>query len=404
MNFLTNNMKNALLVQPDFPLPHKSRNHKNHVPIGLLKISTFLKKEKNIGTELVYYTENGTNEAIEPDIIFITSVFTYWSKYVQECSLYFKNKYPNIPIVIGGVYASLMPEHCKETTQCDYIITGPIDEVEQYTPDYDLIDIDYQIIHTSRGCPRRCSFCGVYDIEPEWKCKYSIKNEIKKKKIIFYDNNLLANDYIDNILDELIILKRDKKVTYLESQSGFDGRILQKKPYLAFKLKKAGFQHVKIAWDGPFKNYKDIERQIIILEQAGFDRNKLSVFMIYNCTLSYEEVEQKRIKCAEWGVQIIGCRYIPLNQVYDNYSPYKKNQTNKDYYIAENNGWTDKKNKKFKQNLRYTNIAIRFRVPFYSKLLRTDYSIYSLTKEEAKTQLEDFWDPLEFHDFDEDYK
>lgn len=389
-------IKNALLVQPDFPIPHKSRNHKEHIPIGLLKISSFL-KDKNINTELVYF--NKDTEKKVPDIIFITSVFTYWSKDVIDCSLYYKKKYPNVPIIIGGVYASLMPEHCKENSKCDYIIKGPIPEVEEFLPDYSLIDVDFQIIHTTRGCPRRCKFCGAYDIEPNWSSKYSIKNEILKKKIIFYDNNLLANEYIEFILDELIELKKQKKIQYIESQSGVDGRILRKKPFLAFKMFKAGFKSVKIAWDGRYNTYKEVEKQLNILEQAGFKKRDLSIFMIYNTEIPYEEIEKKRIKCAEWGVQIIGCRYIPLNQTFDNYNPYKKGQTSDDYYISEN--WSDEKNKQTKRNFRKHNITVRFRLPFYSKKLLKEKNGFNISKEEGKKTIEDFWDPLKFHNYDE---
>lgn len=392
-------IKNALLVQPNFPIPHKSRNHKQHIPIGLLKISSFL-KSKDIETKLIYF-EKEDEEDFSPDIIFITSVFTYWSKYVIDCSLFYKEKYPNVPIVIGGVYASLMPEHCQKESKCNYIIKGPICEVEKFLPDYDLIDIDFQIIHTTRGCPRRCKFCGAYDIEPEWSSKYSIKNEVSKKKIIFYDNNLLANDYIEFILDELIELRREKKINYVESQSGVDGRILRKKPFLAFKMFKAGFQNVKIAWDGRYDTYEEVEKQIAILNQAGFKNNTLSIFMIYNTEIPYEEIERKRMKCAEWGVQIIGCRYIPLNQTFDNYNPYKKDQTSEDYYISE--GWNDMKNKQVKRNFRKHNVAVRFRLPFYSKILMNQKNGFKISKEEGRETIEDFWDPLEFHNFDEGY-
>ena len=404
MNFIKNNMKRALLVQPKFPLPKKSRNHSKYFPVGLLKISTYLKKEKGMETELIFYNDKETNESFVPDIIFITSIFTYWSKYVKDSVTYFKEKYPNIPIVVGGIYASLMPEHCKEYTKCDYVVEGPIKEVDKYEQDDSLIDIDFQILITSRGCPRKCKFCGAYDIEPEWECKYSIKNEIKKKKIVFYDNNLLANEYIEFILDELIELKKERKISYVESQSGFDGRILKKKPFLAIKLFKAGFKNVKIAWDGPLKQHKSIERQIIILEEAGFKRNEIGVFMIYNANLSYEEMEKKRIKCVEWGVQVVGCRYIHLNQPYDNYNPLKENQTNEDYFINEETGWTDLMNKKFKRNIRYGNICVRYKFDFYSKTFSKEKVKNKISKEEAREKLDDFWDPLEFHNYDEEIK
>mgnify|MGYP003316490570 CR=1 FL=1 len=35
-----------LLVEPDFPIPPKSRNHHNFLPLGLLKIVSLLRKNE----------------------------------------------------------------------------------------------------------------------------------------------------------------------------------------------------------------------------------------------------------------------------------------------------------------------------------------------------------------------
>lgn len=48
--------------------------------------------------------------------------------------------------------------------------------------------------------------------------------------------------------------------------------------------------------------------------------------MLYNYNLPFKELEQKRIKLAEYGVQIMDSRYKPLNYTSDNYNPYKKHQ------------------------------------------------------------------------------
>ena len=227
-DWITDNVKNVLLVEPNFPIPGKSRNHSNFLPIGLLKIASYLRK-KDINVQLVRFEEpkekidynqstflpvdNEENDSFKPDLICVTSIFTYWSKYVKSAVQFYKHKFGDVPIIVGGIYASLMPDHCKKYTGCDEVILGIINDAEQLIPAYDLVDVDYQIIHTTRGCVRKCGFCGTYIIEPEWLCKKSIKNEIFMKKIIFYDNNLLANKYIDNILDELIELKKEKKIS-----------------------------------------------------------------------------------------------------------------------------------------------------------------------------------------------
>ena len=236
MNFndwITDDIKKVLLVEPNFPIPSKSRNHSNFLPIGLLKIASYLRL-KSIEVKLIRYEHKGgqttldeknkEDDSFNPDLICVTSIFTYWSKYVRDAVIHFKNKNPDVPVLVGGIYASLLPDHCKEYTKCDDVIMGTIPEAEALIPAYDLVDVDYQILHTTRGCIRKCGFCGTYIIEPEWLCKKSIKEEIVKKRLIFYDNNLLANYYIEDILNELIELKKERKTTYLESQSGFDGR------------------------------------------------------------------------------------------------------------------------------------------------------------------------------------
>lgn len=421
MNFtdwITEDTKNVLLVEPNFPIPNKSRNHSNFLPIGLLKIAAYL-KTKNINVELIRFEEDKdedygqttlipTEDDFKPDLICVTSIFTYWSKYVKNAVFHYKNKFKDVPILVGGVYASLMPDHCKKYTKCTDVIEGPISEAENLIPDYSLVDVDYQIIHTSRGCIRKCGFCGTYIIEPDWVCKKSIKDEIIKKKLIFYDNNLLANQYIEDILNELIELKKEKKITYLESQSGFDGRILRKKPYLAKMLKDAGFKNPKIAWDYGLIQAPKIKEQIDLLLDAGFLAKEISIFMIYNYEPNYEEMEEKRVKCAEWGVQITDCRYRPLDATDDNYSSYKKEQTSADYYIHKECGWTDQKVRKFRRNIRRHNICMRHEVDYHSTLLERKIVPQEKAKEyrgmkydAAKKYLPDAWCPLEFHPADQ---
>lgn len=357
--------KNVMLVEPNFPVPPKSRNHSNFLPIGLLKISSYL-RNKSSHIELVRFDGSIESET-EPDVIFVTSLFTYWSEYVIEVVQYCKNKFPNSYIIVGGIYASLLPEHCKQYSGCDEVIRGIISEAEDVKPAYDLVDVNYQILHTSRGCIRRCGFCGTYNIEPEYIYKKSIKNEVCKKKLIFYDNNFLANPYVKDILQELIELKHNHIINYIESQSGFDGRILLQHPEYADMIKQAGFKNIKIAWDGSYDDYEDIKKQIDILLNANFKKTSIAIFVLYNYDISYNEMEKKRIKCAEWGIQINDCRYRPLTATYDNYKPRVKNQTNNDYYIHPN--WTDNEVKSFRRNIRRHNITIRYNIDFYSNIL-----------------------------------
>ena len=353
---------NVLLVQPNFPIPTKSKNHHCFLPVGLLKIAQY-HREKGDKVKLV--NGNQKTKRFIPNEIKITSLFTYWADYVKDCVKFYKQTYPDAKIIVGGIYASLMPKHCKEHTGCDEVIVGIIKEAEKYKPAYDLVDVDYQIMHTSRGCVRKCKFCGTWKIEPEFIYKDSIINEICSNKIIFYDNNILANPKIKNILEELSKAKWNGKVVYSECQCGIDGRLLN--PELAKLFKQARLINPRIAWDHSYKQRKEIKKQLSLLFDAGYNPKDTYIFMIYNFDISYKEMLKKLKQCKKWGVQIADCRYRPLTQTFDNYNPHSRNQSNNDYYIHPI--WNDKQVRLFRKRVREQNICIRHGFKEYNKNL-----------------------------------
>ena len=349
-----------LLVEPNFPIPSKSKNHSNFLPIGLLKLASYY-RSKGHKVELV----RGTHQAkIIPNKIIITSLFTYWSKYVKEAVFYFRKLYPKAKIIVGGIYATLMPKHCKEYTSCDEVFVGQHKSAEKVTPAYDLVGVDYQIIHGMRGCSNKCPFCGIWRIENKsFKTADQIKKEIMSNNLIFYDNNILVNPHIEEILKMLANIKFDDKVINCECQSGFDGRILMKKPHLAKLLKKARFKNIRVAWDFPYTeaSAKIVKSWIKILTAVGYKSKDIFVFMIYNWKYGFNQLEKKREKCYEMGVQIADCRFRPLDSTFDNYNPRKKEQNSSDYYISKE--WTDKEIRQFRRNVRKQNICIRYKIP-----------------------------------------
>ena len=352
-----------LLVEPNFPKNKKSKNHCDFLPIGLLKIGSF-HKLKGDKVKLVC----GLHKCgFTPDRILITSLFTYWSKYVHEAAAFYRKAYPNAKIEIGGIYASLMPEDCKKRSPFAHVSRGLYRRgvAEKVKIDYTLLPekLEYQIVHSTRGCIRNCPFCGTWKIEPVFTSKPTIANEICSNKLVFYDNNLLANPDIENILTELSSAMHNGRVVHSESQCGIDGRLLNDK--IARMLKDARFVNPRIAWDGKYNAKGSIKRQIDILKNAGFSPKNTFVFMVYNFDILFEEMIMKVNKCKEWGVQIADCRFRPLNQTYDNYSPNQKEQTGKDYYIHPK--WTDTQVRAFRKIVRQQNIVIRYGFSSYKR-------------------------------------
>ncbi|MBE3139585.1 MAG: radical SAM protein [Thermoplasmata archaeon] len=351
---------NILLVEPEFPIPDKSKNHAHFLPIGLLKIGTW-HKQRGDNVKLI----RGLSDAkMRPDRILITSLFTYWSTEVHAAARYYHSYYPKAEIEVGGIYASLMPDYCKKVLPFAKVTPGLYRKgaAECTHVDFSLLQekLDYQIIHTTRGCNRHCSFCGTWRIEPEFTYKRSILDEIQKSKLVFYDNNFLANPHVDDILDELahVRLLHGRRLT-CESQSGFDLRLLN--PHRARLLRSARFQYPRIAWDGHYKDWPAVKERIDILKEVGYGRKDIFVFMLYNHDLSYEEVKAKLDACRRWNIRVIDCRYRPLDQTYDNYISGPKQQTCIEYYIHP--GWTDKQVRGFRQAVRRQNIAVLLGLP-----------------------------------------
>lgn len=395
--------ENALLIQPGFPWPSKSKNSHQSIPYGLLRIANWMKSEE-INVEF----QRGCNkiENYDPKEIWITSLFSYWADYVKETFDYYSKQYPRARVLIGGILPSLSKEYCIEEFGKDNVHVGLLPQAERFDADYSLLEHkpELQVLITTRGCIRKCKFCYAWKIEGYIQ-PYPIEQVIswiRSNRVIFYDNNILAHPQIEKLLHSLSQVKVNGKVVNYECQSGFDGRILQQKPELAKLLKLARFKHPRIAWDGPLYDADNIKKQLDVLEEGGYSHNAVQIFMLYNHDLSPEEIELKRIQCWKWGVQVMDCRFRPLDQFFENYCP-RKEQTPGDYHI--HTGWSDKSIKMTRRSFRRQNIQVRYnKFPFHSKhferkQLRDKLPMGTLdrlakqSQDEIKKVLSDAWFP-----------
>jgi hypothetical protein len=351
---------NLLLVEPNFPIPIKSRNHSHFLPVGLLKIAQYHK----LRGEKVKLIRGLRKIRFCPDRILITSLFTYWSKQVHEAAQFYHSQFPKADIEIGGVYASLMPEHCKKGSPFATVRRGLYRNgaAENIPIDYSILnqELDFQIVHLSRGCPRQCAFCGTWRIEPRFTVRESALPIIQKRRLIFYDNNLLANPNIDSILQELRDYRTPRgSPLSCESQSGFDLRYLT--PDRAKMLKEAHFVMPRIAWDGKYASWPRVRKAVKLLKHVGYGRKDIFIFMLYNHDLSYAEMRKKLDACRRWRVRVIDCRYRPLDCTEDNYRAGPRPQDPSEYYVHP--GWTDHQIRGFRRAVRHQNIAILLDLP-----------------------------------------
>ena len=124
-----------------------------------------------------------------PDLILVTSIMTYWYPGVMETIAHIKDIFPDTPVVLGGIYARLYPEHARAHSGADEVALddgrGLPDIIARHTgfeisPKFDWHDLDahpypafdlqhhinYIPLLTGRGCPYDCAYCAAKFLEP----------------------------------------------------------------------------------------------------------------------------------------------------------------------------------------------------------------------------------------------
>ena len=242
----------VLLIDFDGKLPN----------LVLCKLSTWHKQQ---GDE-VYL-----NDCIgKPEKTYISTLFT-WNRSKVEKHL---QAYPNA--IVGGFGWDFIVENGK-LIEITHTELPP--EIESLKPDYDLYSVNdiYERIKkgigtkagklkkaktiieagigfTSRGCIRRCGFCGVPIKEGEFHHVAEIKDLLNPKSntLILLDNNLTADPYCIEKLHEI----RDRGLT-VDITQGIDIRLVT--PEIAQALSEVKhLRSLHYAWD-----LMSFERQVM---------------------------------------------------------------------------------------------------------------------------------------------
>lgn len=287
---------NVLLVEPNY--------YTRYPPLGLLKLSTF-HKSRGDEVELVRFPEE---PLMKPNLIYVTSLFTfYWNK-VHEAVRFYKAMFPRATLVLGGVYASLLPDHAMYSG-ADYINIGFNKQLDDLQPDYSLSEKwgwKASIVFSSRGCIRKCRFCAIPTLEGQISNRTTILDIINPqyKKIVVWDNNILAAPHWRNVLDELQELHCE-----VDFNQGFDARLITQEA--ADKIFKLKTQVVRLAFDN-YKDSKFVNQAISLLSKAGLRKRKIMVYVLFNYTDTPDDFFMRTKQLLLNGVVVYPMRYEPL--------------------------------------------------------------------------------------------
>ena len=296
-----------LLVEPAY--------YSRYPPLGLLKIASYY-REKGASVELV---RGCVVPNRKPDQIYVTSLFTWAWEPVWDAVRYYKSKFPDSAVQLGGLYASIMEEHAS-LSGADHIQTGILKEVEDFIPAYDLVpEWDATILQTSRGCNRQCPYCAVWRMEGKIK---STKDKISgliypgHKRIILWDNNILQSPNWRSIFDELIELSK-KRGLKVDFNQGLDARLVTHEA--AEKISRIKTSCVRFSYDNKSVGQK-IENAINKLYEYGLRRRHVGVYILFNCMDNPDDFFARVKHVLQCGAVAMPLRYQPLDSLkYNNH-------------------------------------------------------------------------------------
>lgn len=197
-------------------------------------------------------------------------------------------------------------------------------------------DEDYQVTKLSKGCPHNCQYCFSDDFEP-----VNMPVGFNRNRVLLVDENVLAHPCLIIMLESFNKKRVDGKVIYFEAICGFDIRLLDLDKALAIKY--ARFIKPRIAWDNSIRDHELVYPALDILMSAGYRAIDISVFVLTNYKVPYEECLLKLEYLKKWGVKINDCSY---NCCHDNPIPQY---------------WTIEEMKDFRRMARKHNQLINFR-------------------------------------------
>ena len=280
----------------------------------------------------------------EPDLICVTSGMTYWYPGVFKLIEITKKFFKDVPLILGGIYATLCYEHAKKYSGVDIVFNGRgefevlklISDLTNFKlrtpclpeprrrqansamhhvglhgspephmvrgelmpyPAFDLYpQLDYICISTSRGCPFQCTYCaspfltrGFFRKDPlkvveeidYWTTQFHINN------IAFYDDALLIEPsrHIIPILKEII--KRGIHCNF-HTPNGLHIKEIDEE--VANLLFRTGFKTIRLGFEtsdeatqietGGKVDNQDFRQAIKHLKRAGYSGEEIGVYIM----------------------------------------------------------------------------------------------------------------------------
>ncbi|MFC1477655.1 B12-binding domain-containing radical SAM protein [candidate division KSB1 bacterium] len=250
-----------------------------------------------------------------PDLIFLTSGMTYWYPALIDMVSLIREFYESTPIILGGIYATLMPDHALRNIPVDQVFTGEAENRLSEIPSLESIETRYEELDdlpypafdlyrelkflpilTSRGCPLKCSFCASHKISGPFRMRSvdAVVDEITEscskynvQDVAFYDDALLykKSKHLLPILESVLL--KNLAIRF-HTPNGLQANEIDGET--AKLLVCAGFTTIRLSLESVDEKIRKrmnlkvspegIVRAVESLAAAGFPKHKIETYIL----------------------------------------------------------------------------------------------------------------------------
>lgn len=289
----------------------------------------------------------------EPDLVLVTSMMTYWYPGVQETIVLLRKRFPAVPIVLGGVYATLCHAHARTHCGADQVVSGPAEKRlsgivaeaigyripgEPDTEDLDsypfpALDLQRRIpfvpLLTTRGCPFSCPYCASAILEPKMR-RRGIESVIAEichwhqdfsvRDFVFYDDALLV-DAPRHALPLFEAIARSGLKLRFHTPNAVHVREISLP--VAQMMRRIGFKTLRLGVEtADFESSKrldhklsrhDFFRAVGHLKSAGFTKQQVGAYLLAGLPgQPWQEVARSIESVRSSGITPVIAHYTPI--------------------------------------------------------------------------------------------